>query len=278
MSSFLREGGASGTANTKNDSDVEPTTFTPVKREDQQQLQRKAKKQKVDDGEEENDEEEEAEDEDDDDDEEEEDAIILKFFNTLDMFDHAMQREKRLKMIKKYPFLLSAKCPEDIELENGQIDEGSTALEACCDSDVVNPESYEIITDLVAHGAKATPTAYGNLREVLGGVHVDPSFCLILSGNIDGLYLDGLVEDLDEYDEDVDSGKRTSLDLLRIFYKLVKVGDCVGDNTVNELMVENVKSLPKLKVGVTHTKDGPMAKLMKEYPVKKLKELMSNKK
>ena len=215
---------------------------------------------------------------------EQDNAIVLKFFQKLNyileeqqgVFDVEMK-----EMIKKYPQLLDAKCPEDIkgkciDGKECSIAKGCTATEVCCQL-YGRADSWELLTVLVEVGAKATDRCYNELMSGYG-VAYDHFVVLLLSGYIPLLTsksptVDDFVRGLNEEEGNEYVPGPMTLEMLSILYKTVMLGDRLNSVDIGSLIIDNINNLPQLQAGVTHVKDGPLDELLKRYPIAKVREL-----
>ena len=182
------------------------------------------------------------------------------------------------EMIKKNPSLLDAKCPEDIEMGHHRIAKGCTATEVCCEYN--RADSWELLFELVTRGAKATDKCYMDCVDDYVMAY-DHFIVLLLSGYMPlqaGEYshssylLDRVVDGLNYLEgNDEDEPGDVTLELLRILYKTIKLGDRISCGDIERVHIDNINRLPQLQAGVTHEKDGPMDELLKRFPIVKVR-------
>lgn len=209
------------------------------------------------------------------------DAVALKFFQKLNSLLEEQQGvlDGEIKeMIRKNPHLLGAKCPQDIERGHQWISKGCTATEVCCQYD--SADARDLLFELVTRGAKATDKCYMDCMDDYVMAY-DHFIVLLLSGYMQlqaGEYsrssylLDRVVDGLNYLeDNDYEPGTVT-LELLRILYKTIKLGDWISCGDIESVHIDNINKLPQLQVGVTHEKDGPMDELLKHVPIEKVRE------
>ena len=186
-------------------------------------------------------------------------------------------------MIKKYPQLLDAKCPQDIkgkciDGKEFSIAKGCTATEVCCQL-YGRADSWELLTVLVEVGAKATDRCYNELMSGYG-VAYDHFIVLLLSGYMPlqaGEYthysylLDRVVDGLNCLEGNQDEPGWTTLEMLKILYKTIELGDQLSCGVTDSFLITNINKLPQLQAGITHEKDGPMDELLKRFPIVKVR-------
>ena len=195
---------------------------------------------------------------------EEDKTVVLGFFQLLNSCLQVYSLDSIKEMIKLHPSLLNATCPSDI----GDIQEGFTAMEAVCQQETC-PDTRDLLYDLVLLGGKATDKCY----EVLHcdfGMPVDHLTVLLLSGYYPTkghyLFLDELAEGFEN-----DDGGLEPVEMLSILYKTVKLGDLLSCGNVDStVIINNINQLPPLETGVTHSKGGPMEKLLYRLPAEKV--------
>lgn len=153
----------------------------------------------------------------------------------------------------------------------------------CCWEEEDSQHTRDLIYDLVLLGGTATDNCYESIRKRNWRRADKPleHYCALLQsgyyptkGNyldypMSYYFLDDLAKAIERY-----RGEPTP-DFLSMLYKTVKLGDSLGINgpIQSQLIIDNINSLPSLETGVTHSKDGPMEKLLNRFPIDKVRDL-----
>jgi len=201
---------------------------------------------------------------------EEDKIVVLGFFQLLNSCLQVYSLDSIKEMIKLHPSLLNAICPSEI----GDIQEGFTAMEAVCQQEI-SPDTRDSLYELVLLGGKATDKCY----EVLHcdfGMPVDHLTVLLLSGYYPTKGHYSFLDELAEGFENDDGGEVDPIEILGILNKTVKLGDSLSCGVIDSnVIINNINQLPPLEAGVTHSKDGPMEKLLNRLPVEKVRDLIT---
>jgi len=204
--------------------------------------------------------------------EQEDDNVVLEFFKKLNscLEEHKGTLGEIEEMIKSNPHLLNAKCPSEI----GDIQKGYTAMEAISHCQI-GADTRDLLYEFVRLGGKATNKCYEGVKSHAEyDTPLEHITVLLLSGYYPTkghhLFLDQLA---DGYEEEIDNnGEELHVEVLSILHKTVKVGDNLTCGEVDSTIMNNIKQLPSLEVGVTHSKDGPMEELLKRFPIEILSD------